>query len=528
MSSSILLDEKLETIRKELLDLSNRNRLLNTPRNATRSGYLEIVDELSQEVFRTLVAEKRAMSFLPQALVGAAPTETATSDQQLLLAQPEDEQPNGDLAVRYTDDRLQTKLTSEALQKKLLKLYLDAQTYEQEQGVSILYLALGFLKWFEADNSEKPHYAPLLLIPVALERQSANTRFKIKYSDEDIVTNLSLQQRLKEFNVEVPDVPDDDISPSDYFKDLQTSIASQSRWEVLFDDIVLGFFSFSKFLMYRDLQPETWPEDCKLADHPLLTGLLRDGLGDIPPVITDNQFVDDVIQPSDMVHVLDADSSQTIAIEEIQRGRNLVIQGPPGTGKSQTIVNLIAAAVKQNKTVLFVAEKMAALEVVRSRLNRIQLGDICLELHSNKTNKKAILDELCNTLNLGQPTTCDIAQNIEELTSYRDKLKFSCEVLAYAVQWQIDAISSNWATRSIGNGSSQTSTFQLAQCVGLVFDGVSQQMYFGRRNGLASSATRRPAKASLAWRRVALHASHRRRKISCIHTTNTSVSRPSH
>ncbi|MHB1559149.1 MAG: DUF3320 domain-containing protein [Isosphaeraceae bacterium] len=104
-----------------------------------------------------------------------------------------------------------------------------------------------------------------------------------------------------------------------------------------------------------------------------------------------------------MAHVTDADSSQAIAIEEVRRGRHLVIQGPPGTGKSQTITNLIATAVKAGKKVLFVAEKMAALEVVQSRLQRLDLGPICLELHSHKANKKTVLDEIARTLALGRP-----------------------------------------------------------------------------------------------------------------------------
>src|SRR5690606_11093754 len=115
-----------------------------------------------------------------------------------------------------------------------------------------------------------------------------------------------------------------------------------------------------------------------------------------------NDDLDEVLDPADSVHVVEADSSQAFAIEEVRRGRNLVIQGPPGTGKSQTIVNLIAAAERDRKTVLFVAEKMAALEVVKRRLDEIGLGDMCVELHSHKARKRAILDELQRTLSLGR------------------------------------------------------------------------------------------------------------------------------
>ena len=126
--------------------------------------------------------------------------------------------------------------------------------------------------------------------------------------------------------------------------------------------------------------------------------------------------------PSELVHVVDADSSQATVIEETKRGRNLVIQGPPGTGKSQTIANIIAAAVKSGRTVLFVAEKMAALEVVERRLTNVGLGDITLELHSNKANRKAVLQDLERTLLLRKPRVEDVDQQCANLASCRDQL----------------------------------------------------------------------------------------------------------
>ena len=130
-----------------------------------------------------------------------------------------------------------------------------------------------------------------------------------------------------------------------------------------------------------------------------------------------------------MVHVTDADSSQAVVIEEVRRGRHLVVQGPPGTGKSQTITNLIATAVKAGKKVLFVAEKMAALDVVHSRLERLGLGAICLELHSNKANKKAVLDEIARTLALGRPKAQGSEERLEALQSAIDRLNRHAEVM---------------------------------------------------------------------------------------------------
>jgi hypothetical protein len=128
--------------------------------------------------------------------------------------------------------------------------------------------------------------------------------------------------------------------------------------------------------------------------------------------------------------VVDCDSSQALVIEEACQGRNLVIQGPPGTGKSQTITNLIAAAVRAGKTVLFVAEKMAALEVVKRRLDKVGLGDVCLELHSNRISKKAALEEIERTLQLGRPRSPrHLAETVSRLTAVRDELNSRADQL---------------------------------------------------------------------------------------------------
>jgi len=429
MPSHTVLNAVLENARRELLDLTTRNRLLSTARRDSRSSRLEVVDEISEQVFRTLVVDKKAMSFLPVADEEAA---DAADDEPGLLFQPGDQDLTGDdTAARHKDDKLQTRLTSDRLQKKLLKLYYDAQTYEQEQGINILYLALGFLKWYEDQNSKVERFAPLLLVPVLLERQSASSRFKIRYSDDDISTNLSLQERLKtDFQITLPGVPDvEELTPSGYFQAIASAVADQARWEILPNDIVLWFFSFSKFLMYRDLDPSSWPEDTRLDKHALVDGLLQTGFRGEPSISGDDISIDDLIPPADMIHVLDADSSQAITVEESRCGRNLVIQGPPGTGKSQTLANIISAAVKAGKTVLFVAEKMAALEVVRRRLNNIGLGDMCLELHSNKANKRTVLQDLEHTLELGQPTIENLQMLCEELKACRDRLNRHLQII---------------------------------------------------------------------------------------------------
>jgi very-short-patch-repair endonuclease/DNA polymerase III delta prime subunit len=422
--------KRIQHARRELLDLSARNRLISTPRGASPGRKIEIVDERSEEIFRILVRERKAMSFL----AGTGEDDDGENDGTIVapLAQPDDPaHEDGTLDPRHTDLRLQTRLPSDRLQHRLLDMYFDAQTYEQEQGVSILYLALGFLKWFESPASDKPRYAPLMLIPVELERASAASRFHLRHREEDVTTNLSLQAKLKaEFSIVLPDVPDmEEISPTAYLAAVAQAVKDQPRWEVLRDDMILWFFSFAKYLMYRDLDPANWPAHAPLGGNAMLSSLLGDGFVSEPPLCGEGDKIDPLIPPANMVHVTNADSSQAIVIEEVRLGRHLVVQGPPGTGKSQTITNLIATAVREGKKVLFVAEKMAALDVVHGRLERLGLGALCLELHSHKANKKSVLEELARTLALGRPKLHASAERLEALQAAIARLNRHAEVM---------------------------------------------------------------------------------------------------
>ena len=161
----------------------------------------------------------------------------------------------------------------------------------------------------------------------------------------------------------------------------------------------------------------------------MVSALLDAGFDEPAPQISSDDNLDQILAPQEVHHVVDADSSQVLALLDVNQGRNLVVQGPPGTGKSQTITNMIAEALGAGRTVLFVSEKMAALEVVKRRLDAIGLGDACLELHSNKTAKKAVLDELARTLDLGRPLLADIEADFDELARLRDRLNAYCDAV---------------------------------------------------------------------------------------------------
>lgn len=414
-----LLQELLRRARVSLVDTGSRNRLISFPKGNSKSKTIEIIDELSDEIFDILLWQERKMSFLPGRARDAGPDQNGP-DEGLYLPPPADEV--GGKAERHQDTKLQTKFTPEGLQKRLLSLYRDAKSMVEEQGVDVLYLALGFLEWYEAPSSEIAKYSPLVLLPVELVRDDARSAFKLHIREEDLSSNIALEERLRQdFGIILPAIPEsEDWKPSQYFEQVLETVQSQNRWRIDENMMALGFFSFTKLIMYHDLDPENWPNG-KLADHPLIQALLVDGFPEEEKLFPDDVSMDEVLHPADMVHVVDADSSQALVVEAIRRGRNLVVQGPPGTGKSQTITNVIATAVREGKSVLFVAEKLAALNVVHSRLQRAGLSSICLELHSRNANKRAVLEEIARTLNSPPPSLTD-SSIAEAVCRARDQL----------------------------------------------------------------------------------------------------------
>jgi hypothetical protein len=390
------LKAALDAARSKLLDRSLRNKLIHTNVTSTKARHIRVIDEVSVETLRLLL-DGKAMSFAPAARRDDAQGKEDGPQDEGIYVPAADDGDGG--SSRHTDLKLQTRLTPEGLQKKLLSLYFEGQTIEEEQGVNVLYLALGFLEWREARSSDTARFAPLILLPVELVRDGARDRFKLKIRPEDLMTNFSLQAWLKEqFAISLPDLPEaEDLKADAYFNDVRAAVGNRPKWTVHDNEIVLGFFSFSKFLLWRDLDPATWPNGDSLLKSPLLERILlrssEEGPAD-PPLIGEDDRVDEAFRPEQLIHVTDADSSQAIAIEEALAGRNLVIQGPPGTGKSQTITNLIAGAVARGKRVLFIAEKMAALDVVHSRLSKARLGTVCLELHSRKAAKTQVLEQI--------------------------------------------------------------------------------------------------------------------------------------
>ncbi|RAJ88243.1 AAA domain-containing protein [Chitinophaga dinghuensis] len=422
MIGSIL--SRLEASRKELLDLGLRNPLLNY-KLPTGKG-LHIVQEQSAAIYHLLVRENKAMTF-----AGRAVGETA-NPQDLPVPTPSPEA----LEKGYTDTKLQTNENNITLQHKLLNTYYAARTSLEEQGVNILYISLGMLQWFETASSEEPRQAPLILVPVSLDRSNVGDRFRLKYTLEEVGENISLQAKMKaEFGIHIPELPDaEDVDINEYFNSVATAIHGFSRWEVIPDAIELGFFSFGKFMIYNDLDSGNWPAGQKPEDHPVISSLFGGGFQENSPEIPEDAFIDKETNAAELFQVVDADSSQIMAMLAVQQGRNLVIQGPPGTGKSQTITNIIADAIGRGKKVLFVAEKLAALEVVKRRLDNIYLGEACLELHSHKANKKVLHQELRRVMELGKPNAAKLQEELTMLDRTREELNDYCIAINTPIQ----------------------------------------------------------------------------------------------
>lgn len=405
----------LDFWKRKLLDLGKRNRALNFKPNKVST--VTVVDEQPAEVFRQLYLLEKTMRFQPApekvAGAGAVSPETAEAEDPL-LAEGDGEAPESQpvldfipydaaqLDARHRDDVLQTSSPAEKLDRSLLRLEELARSTIEEQGVNALFLALGMLHYKDAkEEGEALLKAPLVLLPVALQRKSARAGFTVRIAEEDPLVNPALAELLRRnWGITLPELPDLADIATDY--DLQTwfqaasaAVSSQQGWAVK-TEIHLGLFSFQKLVMYKDLETNSAP----FAVHPSIRRLVvRTGepvLG-LPDEVR-GLDLDRDLAPESSFQVVDADASQLRAIAAVRQGHDLVLEGPPGTGKSQTITNLIAQALAEGKSVLFVAEKMAALQVVHTRLAAAGLGELCLELHSSKASKRAVLKEIATAL----------------------------------------------------------------------------------------------------------------------------------
>ncbi len=420
-NSSDKIKKEFENLRKELLDLTLRNQLLNFK---VRARTITIANQSPVNVYQTLVLQNNKMNFV-------ANKKEKKENKSIWDHAPFD-------LSRFSDGdkTLSTDLTPNELQKRLFYINNQAKTMLQEQGYNILYLAVGFLEWRDNTKPKQVNHAPLVLIPVAMERKKVGKSFNLEWTGEDIQTNISIKAKLKENGIDFPDFEFKKYGEAidHYLREVRDSVRGISEWKVN-SNITLGFFSFTKFVMYNDLNPEAWESNVDLTKNELIQAIFNPSINDKEAF--KEEYIDSHLEYSKMYQVLDADSSQIAAIQDVKAKRNLVVEGPPGTGKSQTIVNLIAELLAEGKSVLFVSEKMAALDVVKDRLTSVGLGKFILELHSHKTRRKKFLKDLEKATTVRSQEPMNIDQTIRKLETLRQQLDDYAEIIhkpLYTVQ----------------------------------------------------------------------------------------------
>ena len=420
--SSNIIEKEFKNLRKELLDLTLRNQLLNFK---TRAKTITIVNQSPTNLFQTLVLQENKMYFVAN-----------KKDKKEDKSSVWDHIPFDFSKFSEGDKKLATDLTPKELQKRLYYINNQAKTMLQEQGYNILYLAIGFLEWKDKSKPKQKNKAPLVLIPVAMERKKVGESFNLEWTGEDIQTNISLKAKLLEAGIELPKFEFKRYGEviDHYIASVRRSVSRMDGWQVN-SDVALGFFSFTKFVMYNDLNPEAWAENVDLTKNELIQAIFNPAKNDQEAFREED--IDSQLEYRSMYQVLDADSSQIAAIQDVKAGRNLVVEGPPGTGKSQTIVNLIAELLAEGKSVLFVSEKMAALDVVKDRLTAVGLGKFVLELHSHKTRRKKFLKDLQKATNVRTQEPLNIDQTIRKLETLRRQLDDYSQIIhrpAFAVK----------------------------------------------------------------------------------------------
>lgn len=437
INSASPLTSALEQLRLKLLDLTGRNRLINFKHTAGKS--LQFVEGQPAAVYQKLVESTNKAHISVLGL--PEPARGDWVDRNGRLQRPEPREWAKSVGVSTVYDISDTKEDSnesnvralmypDDLAKHCRKIERESILAIEETGANMLFLVLGFLEFPDQRDSDKTFTAPLISVPVALQKKEVAgiQQFSLQYTGDDISENLSLREKLRnDFGLVLPELAEEQIDVTCYFSEIQSIIKKQPGF-ALKHRVSLCLLSFSNMLLVRDLDPTKWPangDENSLIDHPIVRevfeGRADDGGAGLS--LAEEHLVEEGPGAS-IPLVYDADSSQHSAlIDALSLKKNLVIEGPPGTGKSQTITNLIAACLAEGKKVLFVAEKLAALEVVKNRLSLAGLDPFVLELHSNKTNKKRVLEEIAKRTTFRPNHPSDLPRLQQQLEAHRKDLK---------------------------------------------------------------------------------------------------------
>lgn len=384
-SNEVVLKRKVEHWKKQLLDLSKRNKMINY--RETKRTTLKILEPEFTELFNRLAVSEEELTF--QRPIDKDSDLRTFSMLSLLetLSYP--------IPVHVGDIKTEGSLLERRI--ALNNLRSKSKLARDEQGTNILYLSFGFIEWRE-NNSANAQWlkSPVLMMPVSLKLESIQAPYTLLRYDDDIEVNPTLDYLFNErYGIDLPMFElNGEESVEQYMQTIE-ELADQHGWKLI-REVSLGLLSFLKISMYHDLNNNYK----RMFKNPVIRAITGDSnaANNIPSELTELDF--DRVSPNECYQVVNSDSSQQEAILLSKAGVSFVMQGPPGTGKSQTITNIIAEALADGKTILFVSEKAAALQVVYKRLTEAGLDDFCLALHSHKANKKEILDSIAANLKL--------------------------------------------------------------------------------------------------------------------------------
>lgn len=377
---------KLTQWERKLLDLSLRNMLINM--RMTKAVVPLLSSDIS--ILEDALSDGEEFQVMPR------PADMSIAGDVVPVEVLGELGPFADfIALESKHKRLHSFYTEKELNSCLTKIYRSARTSMEENGASTLYLVLGLLRWFECKKNATARYAPIVLVPIDIVRKSASRGYAMHMRDEDAQINITLLEFLKQqFDLQIyglnpPPMDEHGLDMPKIFAIIRRAVMNLPMWDVV-EAGFIGNFSFSQFVMWNDIHNNSvFLENNKIV-HSLMMGAV-----DWDCTIPECVDMDEAYLP------VPVDSSQLRAINMAAAGASFVLHGPPGTGKSQTITAMVANALTKGKTVLFVAEKMAALEVVQKRLAALGIQEFCLELHSNKATKKAVLDQLKRGLEIG-------------------------------------------------------------------------------------------------------------------------------
>lgn len=397
-------------------------------------GALDKIKQIERELRNTIREELRLPVWKEQkSLTNAevAKKHHLNPSYEMPVSTPE----NQSEVERHTDKFIQTLLKPEEMSRKLSGLNSYVRTDIEESGVNTLYAAFGFLEWYESANSDNKCVSPLLLLQLEIEKKQSREgyTYRVEATGEEPEINLSLSERLRnDFGIELPEFTEED-GPEDYMRKVDTliqkaKVPKKEKWKIR-RFITIGRFRFARLVMFHDLSPKKWPGDTDVSTNEVVQSLFAVSEGETSSENAEDYDID-TPEVEEVVPLLitSADASQHSALVDVMKGNNLAIKGPPGTGKSQTITNIIANALATGKSVLFLAEKMAALNVVYERLSSANLGPYCLELHSTKAKKTEVLKSIEERLKL-RPTHGNGSYLVSKVQGFKEHREYITEYI---------------------------------------------------------------------------------------------------